>query len=83
MNAASVSGGHASAAQAVFQVVKAELLFQASAIRRLLHEVMDVAEVKVAVMTVALVTSHDPNPIPANFDALSNVLSSWTTVRGE
>ena len=47
LNAASVSGGHASATQAVFQVVKAELLFQASAIWRLMHEVMDVAGVKV------------------------------------
>ena len=47
LNEASVSGGHASAAQALPQVAKAELLFHTSAIWRLLHEVMDVAEVKV------------------------------------
>jgi len=41
--------GHVSAAQSVLYVVatKTELLFQASAIRRLLHEEMDVARAKV------------------------------------
>ena len=61
---------HVSAAHAVFQVAKAELLFQASAIWRLLHEVMDVAEMKVSDMVVTLAMSHDPKPIPSNLDAL-------------
>ena len=70
LNVASVSGQARAAAQAVSQVAKAELLFQASAIKRLLHEVMDVAELKVSLMSVTLVTSHDPKPVPANLDAL-------------
>ena len=76
LNVASVSGvEHASAVQAVFHV-KAELLFQASAILRLLHEVRDVAELKVPPILVTLAMSHVGKPAPANLDALLNVCNS-------
>jgi hypothetical protein len=61
-------------------VVKAELLFQASAIRRLLHEVMDVAEKKVETIVFTLAMSHVGKPAPANLDALRNVYCSVVTL---
>ena len=79
LNVASVSG-HASAAQAVFQVAKAGLLFQASAIWRLLHGVMDVAEVKVSAMLVTLAMFHVGKPVPVNLDAPLNVCCSVVTL---
>jgi hypothetical protein len=81
LNVVSVSGskGHLSATQAVFQVAKAELLFQASAIRRLLHEVMDVAELKQASILVTLAMSHVGKPVPVNLDALCNMFCSVVT----
>ena len=71
---------HVSAAQAVFKEAKAELLFQASAIRRLLHEAMDVAEVKVLLMVATFAMFHVGKPSPANLDAPRNVSSSIVTL---
>ena len=48
---------------------------QKSAIRRLLHEVTDVAERKVLDILWTLGTVHEFKPLPANFDAPSNVFS--------
>ena len=61
-------------------VTKAELLFHASAIRRLLHDVMDVAERKVLLMLVTLAMFHVGKPAPANLDALVNVYDSVVTL---
>ena len=76
--------GHVSAAQSD-TIVKAALLFHASAILRLLHVVSDVAKEKVVTSAfippaegvepklVTLVTSHEAKPIPVKLDASLNV----------
>jgi len=83
LNEASFRGGHASAAQAVSQVAKAELLFQASAIWRLLHEVMARAPpMKVWSILVTLAMFHVGKPVPVNLDApdVANVRISVVTL---
>ena len=61
-------------------VTKAELLFHASAIRRLLHDVMDVAERNVLLMLVTLAMFHVGKPVPVNLDAPLNVFASVSTL---
>jgi hypothetical protein len=68
----------------VVLVVKVALLFQASTILRLLHEVRDVASLKILRLggpkSVTLEMSHESSPTPANFDARAKRLDSAVTL---
>jgi hypothetical protein len=57
-----------------YTALKTTLLFQASTIRRLLHEVREVADLKMSSMSTTVATFQLSKPVPLNLAAFWNVV---------